>query len=267
LSIPAHLFRREGIFYFRWSIPANVRVLLLPVSPSEVRISLRCHDRRVAIPVAFQLWQRALALAADVIAAAKHVGYTDFMAQLKLDAGSSSDGSSVGTVATTEKPEPLAELLGTYDVPTLQRAVAALQNRGAAVFASILGCDVTLYKRYEVGMNEFEQKIDSVESGYYEANVQLLPETLIDIVSATGNFFSFQRFLAPRISFSKHKADFSQPAEASRPVACNITSVRAYRSDVLAINRIIGSGIQGHSSGAPTNTMNRPAFCRQLSAA
>ena len=69
MSIPAHLFRREGIFYFRWSIPANVRRFLRPVPRWEVRISLRCHDRRVAIPAAFQLWQRALALAENVMAA------------------------------------------------------------------------------------------------------------------------------------------------------------------------------------------------------
>ena len=85
LSIPAHLFRRNGIFYFRWAIPNHVRRFLAPGERWEIRLSLRCHDRRVAIPAAFQLWQRALRLADNILAVGKPVGYTDFMAQLTPD--------------------------------------------------------------------------------------------------------------------------------------------------------------------------------------
>ena len=85
MSIPAHLFRREGVFYFRWAIPANVRRLLRPASRWEVRVSLRSHDRRKAISAAFQLWQRALTFADSVVAAGIAVGYTAFMSQLLPD--------------------------------------------------------------------------------------------------------------------------------------------------------------------------------------
>lgn len=74
----------------------------------EVRISLRCHDRRTAVPIAFQLWQRALDLVDNIVAAKKHLGYTEFMAQLTPE----SEEKSVSSTELFNTRTELVEIRG-----------------------------------------------------------------------------------------------------------------------------------------------------------
>jgi integrase len=236
LLIPAHLFRREGVFYFRWAIPANVRRLLRPEPRWEVRISLRSHDRRIATPAAFQLWQRALTLADSIVAAGTPVGYTAFMSQLVPDKDSVPASASTG--APFALPEVLAEILGTYELPTLQSALAALQNRNSPIFVPITGCSVTYYNRIEVGQGEFRDESDRVETDYHESNAKLLPWTVTKIIGEQGNNFFVTQFLAPQLGPKGGETRY-QLAEPTHPVECSIAAIRAYRKDVLSIQTYI----------------------------
>ncbi len=252
MSIPSHLYRRNGIFYFRWAIPTGLRALLQFRGGWEVRLSLRCFDRRVAIPAAFQLWQRALLLTDVVMAHGKPIGYTEFTSRLIPEQMSIADQSASTTTlpTATGQPEPLAEILGTYDVPTLQRAIAALQNRGASLFVSISNRDVTFFTRTEVDQNEFEEEPYGVERNYQAANAKLLPETIIKIIGASGNTFSFNEFLAPQAAASKDKPFWYKPAVATEAIECNITGLRAYRNEALAVKSVIA--ISQPATGQPS---------------
>lgn len=267
MSIPAHLFRRNGIFYFRWALPASVRRLLRPSNQWEVRVSLRGHDRRVAIPAAFQLWQRALMLADTIVATGRPVGYTEFMAQLLPDNNEKPDHPSTASsaLAPDTEPQAIAEILGTYDLPTLQRAIAALHNRNHPVFVSISDCDVTFYRRNEVDMNEFVEEIDRVKDNYVESHAQLLPATIRSIVASSSNQFSFQRFLAPQISPAKVSTIQYELAEATHPIQRNITQVRAIVKDTRSVAHIVASAAHSptHATGNSIQRVNLTAALRR----
>ena len=264
MRLPLHLFRRHGTFYFRWSLPLKLRGLMRPAPKSEIRFSLRCHERRAALFASFLLWRRAVLLADIYIKAGRFVGYTDFMTQLKESDTQSTECDFAASHPHARQPEALAEILQTYDLPTLQRAVAALQNRGASVYVSISDCDVTLYNRHEVEQDEFQEFIDDVQCGYCEPNAKLLSSTLTDIVAATNNCFSFLRFLAPRMSLSRDGEVDYQVAKPTQPIACNITSIRVHRPDALAVLKVIALPQQTNIGGPKPNGIQNVTLSEAL---
>lgn len=56
----AYLYRRNGTYYFRWSIPLAYRLRLAAGSPGEVRISLGTTRNQVARHPAARYWLGAL---------------------------------------------------------------------------------------------------------------------------------------------------------------------------------------------------------------
>ena len=146
MSARAYLYRRNGTYYFRWSIPRACRLRLPAGSPLEVRISLATANPAVARHRAARYWLASLDVCHAFLVAPQGFRYNALVDAIR------------GRVRMTEQTDPatppagpvsLGAIAGTVEVQALKDAMAALDRLHATFYVAIGRRAVGLWEMVE----------------------------------------------------------------------------------------------------------------------
>ncbi|GEM_PF-5484078 len=186
---PSHLYRRNGIFYFRWTIPPACHTRLGPC-PADVRLSLGTHQRPVALQRAAAMWLRALTLAERILAGAAPLSYNEFLQALR-EPLQVIDVDDMDAKPASEKLT-LVSLLGTASLKEIQDAVGLLYGTGLPLTIPVqCAADVYLLEA------EDDQQTSTrlyARVPNFTAEVRLESEHVAEILSAQSHRFQIKRF-------------------------------------------------------------------------
>ena len=187
MSARFFLYRRNGSYYFRWTIPLACRQRMPLHEPGEVRISLRTHEYNIARRLAAQLWLAATDIAVLFLAANSVFRYKDLQHAIRgrvsmgVDQSASEDGD--GQLVT------LGTLLGSADRQRLQDAIAILQGAGADMFVEVFGAEATLWDQSYNNEGELESEVVDVLDQFTDTEARLTRKGITAALAAEKNLF------------------------------------------------------------------------------
>ncbi|WP_106989057.1 DUF6538 domain-containing protein [Arenimonas caeni] len=132
MSTNAYLYRRNGTYYFRWSIPLACRLRMPSGEPCELRLSLRTTHPPTARHRAARCWLAALEAAEGFLVSGRAIRYNDLIAAIRTRARMPTE--------TTAPETPLLSLgavAGTVEVQALKDTMAHLDGLGATFYLSV----------------------------------------------------------------------------------------------------------------------------------
>lgn len=132
MSTTAYLYRRNGTYYFRWSIPLACRLRMPTGEPCELRLSLRTTHPPTARHRAARCWLAALEAAEGFLVSGRAIRYNDLIAAIRTRARMPTE--------TTAPETPLLSLgavAGTVEVQALKDTLAHLDGLGATFYLSV----------------------------------------------------------------------------------------------------------------------------------
>ena len=130
-----YLYRRNGIYYFRWPIPIACRQRMPPGSPVELRASLRTSHPGTARHLAARHWLAALDVAQRILVSPSAIRYNDLLNAIREHAGM--DGNTTPAQAAGDSLVTLGEVAGTVEVQKLKDSLAALDRAGATFYIAV----------------------------------------------------------------------------------------------------------------------------------
>lgn len=132
MSTNAYLYRRNGTYYFRWSIPLACRLRMPAGAPCELRLSLRTTHPPTARHRAARCWLAALEAAEGLLVSRRTIRYNDLITAIRTRARMPTE--------TTAPETPLLSLgaiAGTVEVQALKDTMAHLDALGATFYLSV----------------------------------------------------------------------------------------------------------------------------------
>lgn len=135
MTARSYLYRRNGIYYFRWPIPLACRQRMPPGSPVELRASLRTSHPGTARHLAARHWLAALDIAQRVLVSRSAIRYNDLLNAIRGHVGM--DGNTAPAQAAGDTLVTLGEVAGTVEVQQLKDALAALERAGATFYIAV----------------------------------------------------------------------------------------------------------------------------------
>ena len=184
-----HLYRRNGTYYFRWTIPHRLRQHMPTGSPVDVRISLRTHHYPLARVLAARHWLAALDTRDALLATHSGIRYKALISAIR---GRVCMTGTSSTSDASEKSVTVVSLLGSANRDALLSAIALLNDAGAPLSVFFSG-PVNIYadRRDEDG-DPVTETIDRLHDWVDEAI--LTDAGVFAAVAATGQDFALPDF-------------------------------------------------------------------------
>ena len=249
MSARFFLYRRNGLFYFRWTIPLACRQRMPRHAPLEIRISLRTHEYNTARRLAAHMWLAVSEAAAILVAANSVIRYKDLqrairgLVSMEGEQRVSADGG--GQLVT------LSTLLGTADLQRLHDAIALLQGAGADLFVEVFGAEVTLWADDYNEDGELVSGVVELLDQFTDTQARLTRKGVTAALAADKNLFDLSEVHSDQPGMwrgdsgrrSYHKAVLTPP------VPCNLSSLKV-ASTWASILKAVPTNV------APPNTLH-----------
>ncbi len=129
MTARSYLYRRNGIYYFRWPIPLAYRQRMPPGSPVELRVSLRTSHPATARHLAARHWLAALDVSQHFLVSDASVSYNDLLTTIRRHPAM--DGKSMPASADDDSLLSVGEVAGSTDLQKLKDTIAVLDSMGA----------------------------------------------------------------------------------------------------------------------------------------
>lgn len=235
---PSHLYRRNGIFYFRWVLPPACHMRLAPC-PADVRLSLGTHQRSLALQRAAAMWLHSLTLAERILAGRAPFGYNEFLQMLRGPL-QVIDVEDVDAESTSER-RTLVSLLGTSSLKELQEAVGLFYDAGVPLTIPIR-CSADVYLQGIEDDQQISSRLHERVSNF-TADVCLGSVHVAEILSGQSYGFHIDQFY-----WSPGKAHCvmfagSQLIVPDEPVQCMLLDVATTEATAAAkvLKKVSGS--------------------------
>ena len=235
MSARFFLYRRNGLYYFRWTIPLACRQRMPRHTPGELRISLRTHQYNVARRLAAQHWLAAHATVARILAANSLIRYKDLLHAIRGRV--SMEGEQDANEDGGGKLVSLGTLLGTAELPRLHNAIAVLQGEGADVFVEVFGAGVTLWDTSYSADGELVSEVIEVLDQFTDTQARLTRKGFTAALAAEKNLFDLHEVHSdqPGMWRGESKRRHYYNVVLTPNVPCNLSSLRvaAKHADIL----------------------------------
>lgn len=135
MTARSYLYRRNGIYYFRWPIPTACRQRMPSDSPVELRTSLRTSHPATARHLAARHWLAALDAAQRFLVSDSPLRYNDLLNAIRRQAGM--DGRGTSAQADEGTRVSLGEVAGSVEPQKLKDALEKLDRAGATFYLAV----------------------------------------------------------------------------------------------------------------------------------
>ena len=185
MSTNAYLYRRNGTYYFRWSIPLACRLRMPAGEPCELRFSLRTTHPPTARHRAARCWLAALEATEGFLVSGRAIRYKDLIIALRTRARMPTE-----TTAPEASLLSLGAVAGTVDVQALKDTMAHMDALGATFYLSVDHCAATLWvKRTEADGSLRAELVERVED-FADATAYLPHSCLTAALAANENLLT-----------------------------------------------------------------------------
>lgn len=184
MSARAYVYRRNGTYYFRWSIPLTCRLRLAPGSPAELRLSLGTAQPALARHRAARHWLAAHDVCEAFLVAPQGFRYKDLLEAIR------------GRVRMTEQadlatppagPVSLGAIAGTVEVQALKDAMAELDRLNATFYVAIGRSAAGLWTTVEDADGRLlDELVERIED-FADPQARLTRATVTDALCAKDN--------------------------------------------------------------------------------
>lgn len=221
MSARFFLYRRNGTYYFRWTVPLALRRKMPLGSPADVRVSLRTTQYALARQLAARYWLAAMESGHTLLVANFVIRYNDLLDAIR-------GRVRMAGVVDDEQLLTLGELLQTSDLSRLQDALAILHGAGAVFFIDLPPSEVTVWSRDYDEDGVLEDNIVEVLNDFADSEARVTRESITAALSATKNAFEVERVTSDQTGFwrgSPLSPDYYKIVLVDS-LLCNISSLK-----------------------------------------
>ena len=224
MSARFFLYRRNGTYYFRWTVPLALRRKMPLGSPADVRVSLRTTQYALARQLAARYWLAAMESGHTLLVANLVIRYNDLLDAIR-------GRVRMAGVVDDEQLLTLGELLQTSDLRRLQDAIAILHGAGADFFIDLPPSEVTVWSRDYDEEGALADNVVEVLNHFVDSEARVTREAITAALSATKNAFEIDRVTSDQTGFwrgSQHSPEYFRIVLVDS-VPCNISSLKVAR--------------------------------------
>lgn len=224
MSARAYVYRRNGTYYFRWSIPRICRLRLPPGSPVELRLSLGTSLPALARHRAARHWLAAHDACQAFLVAPQGFRYKDLLDAIR------------GRVRMTETNDPtepqsgpvsLGAIAGTVEVQALKDAMAALDRLHATFYVAIGRTPAALWTTVEdADGSVLDELVERIED-FADPQARLTRAAVTDALCAKDNRLVIKAVHSdlPGMWRGSRQAKRYLDIHLDRPATVNLSSV------------------------------------------
>lgn len=191
MSARFFLYRRNGTYYFRWTIPLALRQRMPDRAPSEVRLSLATMHYNDARELAARHWIAAVAVRNALLVSNSRMRYKDVLSAIRgrvcMEATPTDDESGSRTVT-------VVSLLGNASRDALVAGIALLNDAGAPLSAYFSGAVNIYAEDHDEDGRVVERVVERLHEWVDEAI--LTPAGVAAAISASGYEFPLREFIS-----------------------------------------------------------------------
>ena len=184
MSARAYVYRRNGTYYFRWSIPLACRLRLPPGSPPELRISLATSNPAIARHRAARHWLASQDVCHAFLVASVGFRYNELLEAIR---GRVRMTEEVDSTAQPSGPVSLGAIAGTVEVQALKDAMAALDRLHATFYVPVARTAAGLWTTQEQADGSLVDELVERIEDFADHQARLTPVSITEALSATGN--------------------------------------------------------------------------------
>ncbi|MGH8053441.1 MAG: DUF6538 domain-containing protein [Stenotrophomonas sp.] len=185
MTARSYLYRRNGIYYFRWPIPLACQQQMPPGSPIELRTSLRTSHPGTARHLVARHWLAALDVAQSVLVSRSAIRYNDLLNAIKRHAGM--NGDTAPAQAAGDTLITLGEMAGTVEVQQLKDALAALERVGATFYIAVSNQSVEVWGQSYDDEGAFRPQIIEALADFTDDHARLTRDGIRAALAADKN--------------------------------------------------------------------------------
>lgn len=184
MSARAYVYRRNGTYYFRWSIPHICRFRMPSGSPAELRISLATSNPAIARHRAARHWLASQDVCHAFLVASVGFRYNELLEAIR------------GRVRMTEEVDPtdqssgsvsLGAIVGTVEVQALKDAMAALDRLHATFYVPVPRTAAGLWTTQEQADGSLVDELVERVEDFADPQARLTRTSITDALSAKDN--------------------------------------------------------------------------------
>lgn len=188
MTARSYLYRRNGIYYFRWPIPLAYRQRMPPGSPAELRASLRTSHPATARHLAARHWLAALDVSQQFLVSDASVSYNDLLTAIKRHPAM--DGNSTPASVTGDSLRSIGEVAGSVELQKLKDTIAALDRAGATFYVTVGNQPVEVWGHACDGDGVQHPQIIEALSDFADDHARLSREGIRNALAAEKNLFT-----------------------------------------------------------------------------
>lgn len=231
MSARSYLYRRNGICYFRWSIPLAYRQRMPPGSPVELRASLHTSHPATARHLAARHWLAALDVSQHFLVSDASVSYNDLLRAIRRHPAM--DGKSMPASDDDDSLLSVGEVAASTEVQKLKDTIAALDRMGATFHVVVGNQPVEVWGRRYDGDGVPQPQIIETLSDFADDRARLDREGIRLALAAEKNLFTIGEVHSdqPGLKASGANGNYFQVVLGT-PLAFNLSELRVASSFV-----------------------------------
>lgn len=226
MTARSYLYRRNGIYYFRWPIPLACRQRMPPGSPVELRASLRTSHPGTARHLAARHWLAALDVAQRILVSHSSIRYNDLLNAIRGHVGMDGDAAPAQTAG--DKLVTLGEVAGTVEVQPLKDALAALDRAGATFYLAVTNQPVEVWGHSHDDDGTSRPEIIEALNDFTDDHARLTRTGIRTALAADRNLIDVKEVHSsqPGLHRSRHDRHGFYDVVLNTPVTCNLSELK-----------------------------------------
>ena len=230
MTARSYLYRRNGVYYFRWPIPLACRQRMPSGSPVELRTSLRTSHPATARHLAARHWLAALDVAQHFLVSGSTVRYNDILNAIRGRA--TVDGQNTPAQVAGDSFISVGEVAGSVEPPRLKDTLAVLDRAGATFHLPVSSQSVEVWSHtYDDGGNPRPELIE-VLGNFADDKARLTRKGIRAALAADRNLFAVVEVHSSQPGLHRGNADGMEFHDIvlSPPITCNLSELRVAAS-------------------------------------
>ena len=237
MTARSYLYRRNGIYYFRWPIPLAYRQRMPPGSPAELRASLHTPHPATARHLAARHWLAALDVSHHFLVSDASVSYNDLLTAIRRHPAM--DGNSSPGAPTGDSLQSVGEVAGSTELQKLKDTIAALDRAGATFYVTVVGQPVEVWgRKYDEEGTQYPQIIEVLRD-FADDRASLSREGIRNALAADKNLFTIAQVHSDQPGLQNgYRQDRYLEVVLTTPLTLNLNELKVAKNYALQVAAI-----------------------------